>query len=38
MKEWDTLYIYYISGTGNARISSLWIAGEAENNTKTSTK
>jgi Pyruvate/2-oxoacid:ferredoxin oxidoreductase delta subunit len=28
--SWDTLYIYYISGTGNARASSEWIAGEAE--------
>jgi Pyruvate/2-oxoacid:ferredoxin oxidoreductase delta subunit len=27
---WDSLYIYYISGTGNARISSQWIAEEAE--------
>jgi Pyruvate/2-oxoacid:ferredoxin oxidoreductase delta subunit len=26
---WDSLYIYYISGTGNARISSEWIAEEA---------
>lgn len=26
---WDNLYIYYISGTGNARISSEWIAEEA---------
>jgi ferredoxin len=30
MTEWNTLYIYYISGTGNARVSSLWIAEEAE--------
>jgi hypothetical protein len=28
--NWDSLYIYYISGTGNARISSKWIAEEAE--------
>lgn len=27
--RWDTLYIYYISGTGNARTSSEWIAEEA---------
>jgi NAD-dependent dihydropyrimidine dehydrogenase PreA subunit len=26
---WDNLYIYYISGTGNARVSSEWIAEEA---------
>jgi Pyruvate/2-oxoacid:ferredoxin oxidoreductase delta subunit len=26
---WDELYIYYLSGTGNARISSEWIAAEA---------
>jgi ferredoxin len=30
MKSWDSLYIYYISGTGNARASSEWIADEAE--------
>lgn len=29
MAGWNTLYIYYISGTGNARISSLWVAEEA---------
>lgn len=29
MKSWDSLYIYYISGTGNARASSEWIADEA---------
>jgi NAD-dependent dihydropyrimidine dehydrogenase PreA subunit len=29
MAEWDSLYIYYISGTGNARISAQWIADEA---------
>lgn len=28
--RWDSLYIYYISGTGNARLSSQWIAEEAE--------
>jgi ferredoxin len=27
--NWKSLYIYYISGTGNARISSEWIADEA---------
>jgi len=27
---WSSLYIYYISGTGNARLSSQWIAEEAE--------
>jgi Pyruvate/2-oxoacid:ferredoxin oxidoreductase delta subunit len=27
--RYKALYIYYISGTGNARISSLWIAEEA---------
>lgn len=26
---WDNLYIYYMSGTGNARVSSEWIAEEA---------
>ena len=30
MAQWKSLYIYYISGTGNARISSEWIADEAE--------
>lgn len=30
MENPDTVYIYYISGTGNARLSSYWIAGEAE--------
>jgi Pyruvate/2-oxoacid:ferredoxin oxidoreductase delta subunit len=29
MKRWNSLYIYYISGTGNARASSYWIADEA---------
>ena len=29
MNTWNSLYIYYISGTGNARISSNWIAEEA---------
>jgi Pyruvate/2-oxoacid:ferredoxin oxidoreductase delta subunit len=29
MNSWSSLYIYYISGTGNARISSEWIADEA---------
>jgi len=29
MTGWDSLYIYYISGTGNARLSSHWIAEEA---------
>jgi len=29
MENWDSLYIYYISGTGNARASSEWIADEA---------
>jgi Pyruvate/2-oxoacid:ferredoxin oxidoreductase delta subunit len=29
MDNWKSLYIYYISGTGNARISSEWIADEA---------
>jgi ferredoxin len=27
--DWSSLYIYYISGTGNARKSSQWIAEEA---------
>jgi Pyruvate/2-oxoacid:ferredoxin oxidoreductase delta subunit len=27
--KWDKLYIYYISGTGNARKTSEWIADEA---------
>jgi len=30
MDNWNSLYIYFISGTGNARISSEWIADEAE--------
>lgn len=30
MAHWSALYIYYISGTGNARISSEWIADEAK--------
>jgi ferredoxin len=30
MPTWDSLYIYYISGTGNARLSSIWMAEEAE--------
>jgi ferredoxin len=29
MERWDSLYIYYISGTGNAKASSEWIADEA---------
>jgi Pyruvate/2-oxoacid:ferredoxin oxidoreductase delta subunit len=29
MKHWSSIYIYYISGTGNAKISSEWIADEA---------
>jgi Pyruvate/2-oxoacid:ferredoxin oxidoreductase delta subunit len=29
MEKWNTLYIYYISGTGNAKASSEWIADEA---------
>lgn len=29
MERWNSLYIYYISGTGNARVSSEWIAEEA---------
>jgi Pyruvate/2-oxoacid:ferredoxin oxidoreductase delta subunit len=29
MNKWDSLYIYYISGTGNARISSEWVGDEA---------
>jgi ferredoxin len=27
--DWNSLYIYYISGTGNARMSSQWIGEEA---------
>jgi ferredoxin len=30
MEKWNSLYIYYISGTGNARASSEWIADEAD--------
>jgi hypothetical protein len=30
MVKWKSLYIYYISGTGNARASSEWIADEAD--------
>ena len=29
MNSWSSIYIYYISGTGNAKISSEWIADEA---------
>lgn len=29
MDKWKSLYIYFISGTGNARVSSEWIADEA---------
>lgn len=29
MADWNSLYIYYISGTGNARMSSQWIGEEA---------
>jgi Pyruvate/2-oxoacid:ferredoxin oxidoreductase delta subunit len=29
MQNWDSLYIYYISGTGNTRLASHWIADEA---------
>jgi ferredoxin len=29
MENWKSIYIYYISGTGNARASSEWIADEA---------
>jgi ferredoxin len=29
MNRWKSLYIYYISGTGNARASAEWIADEA---------
>jgi ferredoxin len=30
MEKWKSLFIYYISGTGNARASSEWIADEAD--------
>jgi Pyruvate/2-oxoacid:ferredoxin oxidoreductase delta subunit len=30
MKKWKSLYIYFISGTGNAKASSGWIRDEAE--------
>jgi Pyruvate/2-oxoacid:ferredoxin oxidoreductase delta subunit len=30
MDKWKSLYIYFISGTGNARASSEWIRDEAE--------
>lgn len=30
MNKWNSLYIYYISGTGNAKASSEWIGDEAE--------
>jgi ferredoxin len=29
MNKWNSLYIYYISGTGNARASAGWVADEA---------
>lgn len=28
MQNWDSLYIYYLSGTGNTRLVSQWIADE----------
>lgn len=30
MENWKSLYIFYISGTGNAKASSWWIADEAK--------
>jgi Pyruvate/2-oxoacid:ferredoxin oxidoreductase delta subunit len=30
MGNWNSIHIYYISGTGNARASSYWIADEAQ--------
>ena len=30
MTKWKSLYIYFISGTGNAKASSEWIRDEAE--------
>jgi Pyruvate/2-oxoacid:ferredoxin oxidoreductase delta subunit len=30
MNKWDSLYIYFFSGTGNAKASSEWIRDEAE--------
>ncbi|HAM09456.1 MAG: hypothetical protein A2X03_05505 [Bacteroidetes bacterium GWA2_40_15] len=30
MEKWKSLYIYFISGTGNAKASSYWIADEAQ--------
>lgn len=30
MDKWKSLYIYFISGTGNAKVSSEWIRDEAE--------
>jgi flavodoxin len=30
MNNWKSLYIYYITGTGNAKASSEWIADEAD--------
>ena len=32
MNNWKSLYIYFISGTGNAKASSEWIADEAKKN------
>jgi len=29
MEKWKSLYIYFISGTGNAKASAFWIADEA---------
>ena len=29
MNNWKSLYVYFISGTGNARVSAEWIADEA---------
>jgi Pyruvate/2-oxoacid:ferredoxin oxidoreductase delta subunit len=30
MEKWKSLYIYFISGTGNAKASARWIADEAD--------
>jgi hypothetical protein len=30
MENWKSLYIYFISGTGNAKASSEWIADEED--------
>jgi hypothetical protein len=30
MNKWKSLYIYFLSGTGNAKASAFWISDEAK--------